>query len=240
MRRIASILSDLTHTTTDCSAVQPQQGRLHSCLVALDKATGDQEKQQEREFGMILEPRAEQLTTALQCVRSILGNISLHPDNEKLRRIRINHPAIKVCLCIIAHCVRVIVYDCVRMLSSLTQSLTQSVSHSLTQSVTHTVSHTVSQSLTHSLSHSHSQSVTHSLTHTVTQSLTQSLTHTVSQSVTHTVSQSLTHSLTQSVTHTVSQSHSPSHSQSVSHTVSQSVSQSVSHTVSHLVTQSVT
>ena len=63
MRRIASILSDLTHTTTDCSAVQPQQGRLHSCLVALDKATGDQEKQQEREFGMILEPRAEQLTT---------------------------------------------------------------------------------------------------------------------------------------------------------------------------------
>lgn len=117
MRRIASILSDLPHTTTDCSAVQPQQGRLHSCLVALDKATGDQEKQQEREFGMILEPRAEQLTTALQCVRSILGNISLHPDNEKLRRIRINHPAIKVCLCIIAQCVRVIVYDCVRMLS---------------------------------------------------------------------------------------------------------------------------
>lgn len=99
MREVAGVLSipELTRPSSDTASRSDGCAmRLRSCLQALSEAAEEQERHQEQEFGMVLEPRAEQLEVALGCVRSILGNIALHPDDEKLRRIRINHPAIKV------------------------------------------------------------------------------------------------------------------------------------------------
>ena len=65
-------------------------------LLALEQAAKDAEQQQVSEFGMIIETADEAMAVAFKCLKGILGNISSHPDDEKLRRIRINHPAIKV------------------------------------------------------------------------------------------------------------------------------------------------
>mmetsp|Transcript_20482 Transcript_20482/g.38049 ORF Transcript_20482/g.38049 Transcript_20482/m.38049 type:complete len:231 (-) Transcript_20482:212-904(-) len=102
MREVAAVVSSPelagsssgTDSGTD-SGTGGEATWLWRCLTALSEAAAEQERQQEQEFGMVLEPRAQQLAAALGCVRSILGNITLHPDDEKLRRIRINHPAIK-------------------------------------------------------------------------------------------------------------------------------------------------
>ena len=95
MREVAGVIST-PELEVQSTSTGGEGSRLWRCLQALSEAAAQQERQQEQEFGMVLEPRAEQLAAALGCVKSILGNIALHPDDEKLRRIRINHPIIKV------------------------------------------------------------------------------------------------------------------------------------------------
>ena len=73
------------------------------------------EAQQLVEFGLVVEEGAEVLRGALGCVRSVLSNIHQHPDNEKLRRIRINHPAIRVS----AHLTTLLLHCCCALLLRL-------------------------------------------------------------------------------------------------------------------------
>ena len=96
---------------------------------------------------------------------------------------------------------------------SVSQSLTQPLSHALTQFPSHSVTqgHSVTQSLTQSSTHT----ATHSLTLTPPRSLTHSLPHSLTSSLTHFLTHSLPHSLTRSPTHSLPPSlpHSLAHSQ---------------------------
>ena len=87
-----------TETTGNDAEQQLLQHRKKRCLcsalVAVRAAVAHREAAQLQEFGMVVE--AEGLREALVCVRNIVQNIIRHPDNDLLRRIRLNHPAIKV------------------------------------------------------------------------------------------------------------------------------------------------
>lgn len=77
------------------SKTKSSSTHLYESLKALQLAARDIEIQQIKEYGMAIECEAEALQMALTCVKSIMTNIISHPDDDKLRRIRINHPIIK-------------------------------------------------------------------------------------------------------------------------------------------------
>lgn len=102
MRRVADVLTTSEDGVKEQQAGPPEQSelgrdqRLRRCLNALQQAAMANEAQQLVEFGMVVESGVDQLRVALGCLRSVLGNVQQHPDDEKLRRIRVNHPVIKV------------------------------------------------------------------------------------------------------------------------------------------------
>ena len=87
MQCVADILNEREDSGIDLLRIR---------LDDLRQATFDNEAQQLKEFGLVVESGTEALGVALNCVRGILSNIISHPDDEKLRRIRINHPVIRV------------------------------------------------------------------------------------------------------------------------------------------------
>lgn len=70
--------------------------RLLAALSELQMSVEEEEARQQEQWGMVVEGKEALLAGALGCVKRVLGNIALHPDDEKLRRIRVNHPAIRV------------------------------------------------------------------------------------------------------------------------------------------------